>query len=61
VKLAREHCSLEDSQRADDLALISAQIEDRASKGRKPRVDVMDTLLLDCGLLVLGLPVAETR
>jgi len=22
---------------------------------------MMDTLLLDCGLLVLGLPVAETR
>jgi hypothetical protein len=61
VKLARKHGPLEDSQRADDLALIGAQIEDGASKGRKPRVDMMDTLLLDCGLLVLGLPVAETR
>jgi hypothetical protein len=61
VKLAREHCPLEDSQCADDLALISAQIEDCASKGREPGVDVMNTLLLDCGFLVLGLPVAETR
>jgi hypothetical protein len=59
VKLAREHRLLENSQRADDLALVSAEIDNCAGKSGVPRADVMNTLLLDRRFLVLGSPVAE--